>query len=129
VNIFKATQTFANQWSKADKKIAEELEGERKVPYFIEELGDDVEKALEQVEIDDVLGYLRGKWDGDGGIKIKEWLSEKFQAFHGAALEKALRARYKDEFMKDVKKIYTGAAKTMREVENQNKKLPDQIKL
>ena len=113
---YKATSKFGTKWSQADQKISIAVASSKRIPFYIHELASTLQQALDDVKIDDVLGEIVPKWKKPDPIKVKDFSPDVLQGYHGISLEKALKARYKREFMKDSKEPYTRASVYIREI-------------
>ena len=128
MTTYKATNTHANKWSEADEKISEALRQDKRVPFFLEEIADDIDQALDDVMADDSTEYLINKWKAMIGISVRDWSPHKVQAFHAMILEKALRFRYKNEFGKNLALVYEQASDVIKEMSTQEKNHTEAVK-
>ena len=124
---YNATLAFGNKWAQADQKISDSLEVGKRIPFYVHELADTLNKALDAVKIDDVMGAIVPRWKSPDAVKVKDFSPDALQGYHGITLEKALKARYQKEFMKNSKEAYSRASTSISEISEYEKKFPQDI--
>ena len=127
--VYQATSTFGEKWSAADSRISIAVKTAKRIPFYIHELASTVEEALKGVKIDDVIGDIVPKWKKKEPSKVIDICPGVQQGYHGISLEKAIKARYEKEFMKNALSAYTTAATRIEEVSQYEKRFPESAKL
>ena len=121
---FKATNIYGSTWKKVEEKISESIE-DKKIPFFINELSENLEKALKDVEVDDVLDATVGEWKKDSPTQVKDFSPWVSQGMHGGILEKSLKKRYRPQ---TVEEIYSKAEKLSKDISEYMQRYKDEVK-
>ena len=86
-----ATETYANDFLKAEQHQTDTLAAEFKTKFFLDWF-DSFDTFIGKVDRTDTISELQGKKASH--VKIKDWSPFKLEGLHSLALEKAMRIRY-----------------------------------
>ena len=103
---FKATTETRYSWKESEKSIKKAIiERKYRIPFYVHNLAEDVDGAIDQVFPDDALAHNTSTWR-QPVVQMKEWTSPRAQGLRGVSMEKALVHRYKESMCDFLKTTY-----------------------